>query len=77
MTTFLGSIVSSNVTQTVMAVIKRQVYVILDVNRVGKEFLAKKVYHLTESLINNLNDLAAHLYLRKEITFFNIVDVFL
>lgn len=42
MTPFLGSTVSSNVTQTVMAVIKRQVYVILDVNRVGKEFHVKK-----------------------------------
>lgn len=59
-----------------MVVIKRQVYVILDVNRVGKEFLAKKVKHLTESLINNVNDLAEHLYLRREITFFNIVNAF-
>lgn len=40
--TFLGSTVKSNVTQTVMAVIKRQVYVIPGVNRVGKECLAKK-----------------------------------
>lgn len=59
-----------------MAVIKRQVHVMLDVNRVGEEFLAKKVKHLTESLIENLNDLAAHLYLGREITFFNIVDAF-
>lgn len=29
-----------------------------------------------ESLINNLNDLAAHSYLRREITFLNIVDAF-
>lgn len=42
MKTFLGSTVKSNVTQTVMAAIKRQVFVILDVNRVGEEFLAKK-----------------------------------
>lgn len=42
MKTFLGSTVKSNVTQTVMAVIKRQVYVILGVNLVGKECLAKK-----------------------------------
>lgn len=58
------------------AVIKEQVHVILSENLVGKEFLAKKVKHLTESLINNLNDLAAHLYLRREKTFFNIVDAF-
>lgn len=32
----------SNVTQTVMAVIKRQVYVIPGVNLVGKECLSKK-----------------------------------
>lgn len=42
MTTFLESTVGSNVTQTVMAVIKRQVYVIPGVNLVGKECLAKK-----------------------------------
>lgn len=42
MKTFSGSTVKSNVTQTVMAVIKRQVYVILGVNLVGKECLAKK-----------------------------------
>lgn len=42
MKTFLGSTVKSNVTQTVLAVIKRQVYVIRGVNLVGKECLAKK-----------------------------------
>lgn len=42
MKTFLESTVKSNVTQTVMDVIKRQVYVILGVNLVGKECLAKK-----------------------------------
>lgn len=42
MKTFLESTVKSNVTQTVLAVIKRQVYVIRGVNLVGKECLAKK-----------------------------------
>lgn len=42
MTTSLGSTVKSNVTKTVMAVIKRRVHVILGVNLVGKECLVKK-----------------------------------
>lgn len=50
---------------------------ILDVNWVGKEFFVKKVYYFMELLINNLNDLVVYLYLRREIIFFNIVDVFL
>lgn len=49
---------------------------ILDVNWVGKEFFVKKVYYFMELLINNLNDLVVYLYLRREIIFFNIVDVF-
>lgn len=42
MKTLLGSTVKSNVTKTVMAVIKEQVHVILGVNLVGKEWLVKK-----------------------------------
>lgn len=50
----LGSTVKSNVTQTVLAVIKRQVYVIRGVNLVGKECLAKKVKYITDSFIQSL-----------------------
>lgn len=51
---FLVSTVKSNVTQTVLAVIKRQVYVIRGVNLVGKECLAKKVKYITDSFIKSL-----------------------
>lgn len=69
MKTFLGSTVKSNVTKTVMAVIKEQVHVILGVNLVGKEWLVKKVKYLTESFIDNLKNIAAHYFLKEEITF--------
>lgn len=55
-----------------MAVIKRQVYVILDVNRVGKEFLAKKnalldfMGKIAVSLVENVG-IAQHVTILLEV----------